>query len=53
MLRMVVKENFNRDLADKLLKDIGNVIKDLEENPPGAIAKELKGMGQTKSHGIC
>ncbi len=55
VLRMVVKENFSRDLADKLLNDILSAIRYLQKNPPrinkdNEISKESR---KTVPHGPC
>lgn len=47
VLRMVVKENFSRDLAEKLLGDIEKVIQELEKSPKAPKKSKIKG------HGIC
>jgi len=61
VLRMVVKENFSRDLADKLLGDVFNVIEQLKNNQTTkrenkkAIG-QIEQTGQTKQqiiHGSC
>ncbi|MDX1386392.1 MAG: glutamate decarboxylase [bacterium] len=53
VLRMVVKENFSRDLADKLFGDIEKVIKALEQSGPRPKRKEAPLQGKLKSHGVC
>ncbi len=39
VLRMVVKENFSRDMVDMLVHDLRNAIKVLEEGPPPAVKR--------------
>ncbi len=54
VLRMVVKENFSHDFAQKLLSDIFIVIKNLigkEDKIDNGINK--KSTSVTKSHGVC
>lgn len=53
VLRMVVKENFSRDLADKLFGDIEKVMQHLEQLPPRPPKKEAPIEGKIKSHGVC
>ncbi len=54
VLRMVVKENFSHDLAEKLLEDIQQVIKELSRGKKTKIAASPKvHMSKTKPHGIC
>ncbi len=47
VLRMVVKENFSRDLADKLLQDIHQSIKALSSGAGNVFRKD------NTSHGVC
>ena len=53
VLRMVVKENFSRDLAEKLLGDIEEAIDHLEASPHRPVPRRARGRGKTKTHGIC
>ncbi len=55
VLRMVVKENFSHDLAQKLVSDIHRVIKDLTAGQgAGNLEHNIKkGKSSTKPHGIC
>lgn len=53
VLRMVVKENFSRDLADKLFGDIEKVIRELDQVGGRLRAKETFIRGKLKSHGVC
>ncbi|HFD13391.1 MAG TPA: glutamate decarboxylase [Crenotrichaceae bacterium] len=55
VLRMVVKENFSRDLADKLLSDIITVINQLKNNTPGTRSVEPaeRTTCKTTPHGPC
>lgn len=48
VLRMVVKENFSRDLAEKLFSDIQNVLNNLEEGRP-----TKKEHPSPHHHGVC
>ncbi len=55
VLRMVVKENFSRDLADKLLADTLAAIRHLQQNTPCSktINKSPVDHCMTKPHGTC
>jgi glutamate decarboxylase len=55
VLRMVVKENFSRDLADKLLADTLAAIRHLQQNPPccKTVDKSPVDKCRTKLHGTC
>lgn len=53
VLRMVVKENFSHDLAEKLVFDLLNVIKQLESAPPANPYADFRGSAVLKSHGVC
>jgi len=53
VLRMVVKENFSRDLAEKLFGDIQITLKELESAPPRRQAPKETPPGPLKGHGIC
>jgi glutamate decarboxylase len=52
VLRMVVKENFSHDFAQKLLKDIEKVLTELVEKTKNSILSSEKEL-ITKPHGIC
>jgi glutamate decarboxylase len=55
VLRMVIKENFSRDLADKLLNDIWAAIAYLQKTPPcmKAVCKPAKATCKPMLHGPC
>jgi len=55
VLRMVIKENFSRDLADKLLNDTLTAIRHLQKNPPciKATDKITAECCKTTLHGPC
>ena len=56
VLRMVIKENFSRDLADKLLNDTLASIRHLQQNPPSnvKVADNISTENrQTTPHGPC
>ncbi|MCF6250138.1 MAG: glutamate decarboxylase [Methylococcaceae bacterium] len=55
VLRMVVKENFSRDLADKLLADTLSAIQHLQKNPPctKTVDSCSADKSMTKPHGTC
>ncbi len=55
VLRMVIKENFSRDLAEKLLNDILAAIDYLQKNPPQrqVIDEMQKESSKIKPHGVC
>lgn len=48
VLRIVVKENFSRDLADKLFEDMHQVVTDLMKK-----ADVLQAEAQVRTHGVC
>ncbi len=55
VLRIVIKENFSRDLADKLLHDIFSVIDKLNANGDCVlpVKKPAKSHDKTTPHGTC
>lgn len=53
VLRMVVKENFTRDLAEKLRDDIENTLKHLDSCRDVLKKEAVKPRGPLKDHGVC
>ncbi len=49
VLRFVVKENFSRDLADKLVQDIDRVVSELEQRMKIPVENDITTVG----HGVC
>lgn len=53
VLRMVVKENFTRDLAEKLLGDLNKVIQGLSQSPSSQASPKASAPSKLKKQGIC
>jgi len=53
VLRMVVKENFSHDLAEKLVEDMKQAIGKLQKGHRRKVKESEDPHAQTKAHGVC